>query len=163
VFTVNTLSQNGTGGTFGLANAISQANSHPGDDTIEFSVTGTINLLGALEDLSSNIQIIGPGADQLTIRRDTGGDYGIFNVASGATVRMSGLTVSNGDTNNGGGIYNAGTLTVQDCTLSGNDVVYKGGGICNTGTLTVQNSALLGNSASDYGGGIYNAGTLSVQ
>ena len=57
-------------------------------------------------------------------------------------------TVGNGVAD-GGGIYNTGTLTVQNSTLSGNTTGGNGsgGGIYNTGTLTVQNSTLSGNTS----------------
>ena len=61
----------------------------------------------------------------------------------------------------GGGIFNSGTLTVANSTISGN----TGGGIANGngGTLTVTNSTISGNTVVNYGGGIYNfAGTLTV-
>jgi CSLREA domain-containing protein len=63
-----------------LREAISQANSQAGDDTIGFSVTGTINLTGALPELSSNLD------GQLTVRRDSGGEYSIFTVYDGDLV-----------------------------------------------------------------------------
>ena len=83
-------------------------------------------------------------------------------VASGDDqVELVGLTVTGGSTGGeGGGIYNAATLTVTDCTLTGN-AAYSGGGIYNSGTLTVTGSTLAGN-ASNSGGGIYNAGTLTI-
>jgi hypothetical protein len=78
----------------------------------------------------------------------------------------------------GGGLYNAGTLTVTGSTLSDNSAttttngfngnVIGGGGVYNVGTLTVSNSTLSGNSATGarydggVGGGIYNVGTLTV-
>jgi len=58
------------------------------------------------------------------------------------------------------GLYNAGTLTVSNSTLSGNSAI-EGGGIENRGTLTVSNSTLSGNTALD-GGGIANYGILTV-
>src|SRR3989442_790289 len=64
----------GMGLTGDLRYCITQANARPGDDAITFSVTGTINLTGALPALS-NIDLQGPGASSLTVRRDTGGDY----------------------------------------------------------------------------------------
>src|SRR5262245_66614736 len=55
-FVVNRLTDTGAGA--GLAGdlryCIGQANSSPGDDTITFSVSGTINLAGALPSLSRN-------------------------------------------------------------------------------------------------------------
>jgi hypothetical protein len=139
------------------------------NDTIMFGVTGTINLTGALPGLAHSISIEGPGADQLTVRRDIGGYYRIFTVGFGSMVSIDGLTISNGEVygDYGGGIYNGGTLTVSNSTLSGNTSDY-GGGIFNHGTLTVTGSTLSGNFASGYdfdngGGGIYNyEGMLTV-
>ena len=65
------------------------------------------------------------------------------------TADISGLTITDGyvnGTNSGGGIYNDGTLTITDCTLSGNSAEV-GGGISNSGTLTVTSSTISGNSA----------------
>ncbi|MCA1816083.1 MAG: CSLREA domain-containing protein [Acidobacteria bacterium] len=117
-----------------LRAAIREANALPGNDTINFSVTGTINLTGALPDIASNMTITGPGSSLLTVRRDTGGDYRIFTVTvSGVTI--SGLTITNGKTpdggpptspyfgtdgGSGGGIMNSGTLTLTDVVVTGN-------------------------------------------
>jgi hypothetical protein len=49
-------------------------------------------LAGVLPDLTANVAVIGPGADQLTIRRDTGGNYRILDIEPGANVRIAGLT-----------------------------------------------------------------------
>jgi hypothetical protein len=65
----------------------------------------------------------------------------------------------------GAGLFNSGTLTVSNSTLSGNSASSSlhddGAGIYNSGTLTVSNSNLSGNSASYNGGGIYN-GSLGM-
>jgi hypothetical protein len=53
---------------------LSQSNAGPGEDLIIFSVQGTINLTKALPDITDDLIIAGPGADQLTVRRDTGGN-----------------------------------------------------------------------------------------
>ena len=50
---------------------------------------------------------------------------------------MSVNTVSFGG---GGGVYNGGTLTVTDSTVSDNTATYYGGGIFNNGTLTSRRS-----------------------
>jgi hypothetical protein len=146
-------------------------NATDGDD-IQFGdgVTGTINLTGALPILTHSISINGPGADQLTVRRDTGGDYRIFTVAGPITVGISGLTITNGSDLGGGGILNQGsTLTLTNATISGNAAAAPtggaGGGIYNLGgTLTLSNSSVSGNSAIMLGGGIFNGfgGTLSL-
>ncbi len=64
----------------------------------------------------------------------------------------------------GGGIYNCGTLTVSNSTVSSNYAGPSGGGggINNEGTLMLNNSTLFGNSADNNGGGINNSGTLTV-
>jgi hypothetical protein len=100
-------------------------------DTIQFSVTGTINLAGALPDLVHNVAIQGPGANLLTLRRDSGGQYSVLSVYS--TVLISGLTITNGTH----GIINAGQLTITDSTVSGNggDQAHEGAGIYNGGEL----------------------------
>ena len=59
----------------------------------------------------------------------------------------------------GGGIYNAGTITVKGLTVTNNEAnAYSGGGIYNEGSVKVEESGLSvkGNSAAMYGGGIYN-------
>jgi hypothetical protein len=84
-----------------------------------------VNLTAALPDLSTNIDIQGPGANQLTVTRNSTDAFGIFKVTGDTTdVTISGMTISNGDVNPacGGGIQtqNGGTLTVTDSTISGN-------------------------------------------
>jgi len=137
-------------------------NASPGD-TIAFAsgATGTINLISNYLLISENLDIEGPGTDSLTISGNDANE--VFNVSSGVTATIAGLTIADGISIGGGGIYNGGTLTVTNSTLSGNSAVFDGGGIYNDGTLTVTNSTLSGNSApSGDGGGIINHGTLTV-
>ena len=59
----------GTGTTGDLRYAITQADQTTGDNTINFSVTGTITLSSALPDLSNTTgltDIEGPGASKVT-------------------------------------------------------------------------------------------------
>jgi len=91
---------------------------------------------------------------------------GIYNNHGTLTVSTSTLSgnYSSGNYNYtalGGGICNAGTATVNGCTLSGNSGV-DGGGICNFGTATVDGCTLSGNKSAGYGGGICNFGTLAL-
>ncbi len=173
--TVNTVSDASSSGDglCGLREAINNANTPgtdttggdcvvgTGTDTILFSVSGTIMLGGTLAAIQNNLTIDGSGQ---TIALDGVNLYGILIVNSGATLNLNDLTITQGYASYGGGIYNSGTLTVTNSTLSGNSAwQYYGGGIYNkSGTVTVTDSAFSGNSAAK-GGGIYNkSGTLTV-
>jgi hypothetical protein len=162
-----------------LRAAITQADMDTTPDTIDFApgVTGTIALLSALPDLSSNIILNGPGAAVLTVARSAASGtpaFRIFTVDAGAQVTISGLTITGGRAGiglgSGGGIDNLGTLTVADCTIGGNAATVdgRGGGIANFGTMTVAGCTIAGNTASGNfstnarGGGIYNDGALTV-
>ena len=166
-----------------LREAINSANALGGANTINFAIpvsdtgcTGgvcTINLTGALPDISTAITINGPGANLLTVRRGTGGDYRIFNVtaASPNIVTFFGMTMTNGFINanqaHGGGINkDSGTATVYvtNCVVTDNHVPQGfGGGIFNgPGTMNVTNSTVSNNSGF-YNGGIFNGvGTTNV-
>ncbi len=61
----------------------------------------------------------------------------------------------------GGGVYNFGTMTVSNTSLSQNE----GDGVCNDGTATLTNDTLSGNSATgtdSAGGGFCNDGTATL-
>jgi hypothetical protein len=159
-------------GTSGdLRYVLTQADQTTGDNTINFSVTGTITLNSALPELSNTTgltDIEGPGRASLTVARSGAAgtpDFGILTVNSGADVKLVGLTITGGSARNsageGGGLYNSGTATVTNCTVSGN-TSYVGGGIYNDtgGTATVIDSAVSGNTALR-GGGIYGTVTVS--
>lgn len=162
-----------------LRQAITDANANAEADTIDITATGTIQLQNTLPDLSTDVQITGPGRDQLTVRgqRDAGVYYRIFLVRSGAEVSISGVTVANGggDTvTTGGGILNNGTLALTSATVSGNGgptgittgdntFTNSGGGIYNNGALTLTGSVVVGNAAENYGGGIANSSNGTVE
>ncbi|HZS46659.1 MAG TPA: choice-of-anchor Q domain-containing protein [Blastocatellia bacterium] len=129
---------------------------------ITFSVSGTVTLQTALPAIDSNVSIDGPTANALKIQRLSGSisipSFSVFTVNSGPTAAISNLTISGGDSVNGGGINNAGNLTVSNSTVTANNASSGGGGLSNSGTLTISNSTVSGNS----GGGIFNTGTLAV-
>ncbi len=172
--TVNTLIDvnNAGDGLTTLREAIAAA---AANDTINFSVTGTINLtsLGQLT-INKNLTITGPGANLLTIQAynpspAAGNGSRVFNVDDGSssstkTVSISGLTLAGGDASgNGGAIRNLENLTVTNSTISGNAATGNGGGIYSANhNLVVTGSTVSGNTAK-YGGGIYCVkGTLIV-
>ena len=168
-FTVNSLADtpdaapgNGicadAGGACTLRAAINEADAVFGEDTINFSVTGTINLTGPLPFISSMF-INGPGSGLLTIRRNTGGDYRIFTVGLVFNT-ISGLTISNGRTpdgvgdaiaQGGGGIlHSSGLLRLRDVVITGNA----------TGNGGNSNTTIGGWGG--FGGGIFSSGTLEM-
>jgi uncharacterized repeat protein (TIGR01451 family) len=127
-------------------------------DTIDFSVTtpATITLTNGQLVVGNSITITGLGANLLTV--DANHNSRVFYISSGKTVTISGLTITNGSSDTGGGIFNDhATLTVTNSTLSGNSASTNGGGIDNDGefgsaTLTVINSTISGNSGLQAGG-----------
>ena len=137
-------------------------------DTIIFApgLAGTITLsLGQLT-IDKDLTIQGPGAGQNTVSGNSA--TRVFQINSGKTVSLSGLTIANGKvtgSNYGGGIYNnGGVLTLTNTTLSGNSAAssYGGGIYNNSGTVTLTNTTISGNSAGNYGGGIGNSGTVTL-
>ncbi len=119
-------------------------------------VPGTITYTagnGRLE-ITDDLDIQGPGQELLTI--DANGQSGVFFVAENVTATINGLTITDGTADYGGGIYNLGTLTVADSTISENSASNQGGGIRSYGTLTVVDSTISGNMG--IGGGIFHDG-----
>ena len=142
----------------------------PDGTTINFAPTvgSMITLTNGTLNLTTNLDIEGPSGYSLGINGNANST--VFGIASGKTVTIAGLGIGNGKAISGGGIYNAGTLTLSNCTVGQNVATHPvssndqsfGGGIYNTGVLTVTNCLFTSNSAIEHGGGIYNAGTLTV-
>src|SRR5262249_52663635 len=89
-----------------LRSALTNAD-RAGGSVIAFTTGGTISLASALPAIARSVQILGPGADDVTVQRSTAPgtpDFGIFfvNGPSGGihdiTVAISGLTIANGNT-----------------------------------------------------------------
>jgi CSLREA domain-containing protein len=144
-----------------LRAAIQEANALPGADEIilppntylltlvaELAITGDLTIMGsrAAASIIDGNKILRP-------------DSGVLRVNAGVTVSINGVTISNGRrvTNNGGGIYNSGALTLTNSIVSGNSVgSFGGGGIfSDNGTLIVSKTTVSGNSAASFGGGIF--------
>jgi CSLREA domain-containing protein len=153
-----------------LREAINAANVEPGDQSIQFSsaLSGTIQLKSALPNLSTTIFLQGPGADVITVRRNTGGDYRIFKIGNGTNngpfVSIRGLTIANGKVGaptvleTGGGIQvDRSVLDLQSCTITGNVANSHGGGIfivdrANDNSM-ISNCTFSANNASGGNGG----------
>ena len=132
--------------------------------TITFDSDYTITLTSG--ELGTSIDMTIDGGSH-TVIVDGNAASRVFHITSG-TLNLKHLTIQNGQADNGGGIDNAGTLTVTNCTVSGNAVRWNGGGISNEygNTLTVTSSTVSDNTVGDGGNGIgiYNGygSTLTV-
>lgn len=162
-FTVNSTADvvDQSDGVTTLREAINQANANRGEDTIVFDPSvfrgQAINLnLGQL-NITDSLNINGSINGQIqTINGNKASR--VFEIGSQATVNLSGLMIINGVTaDKGGAIFNAGTLTIENSTLSNNQA-NSGGAIFNTASLTISKSAIINNYASKDGGGIFNDG-----
>ncbi|HVQ38409.1 MAG TPA: Ig-like domain-containing protein, partial [Pyrinomonadaceae bacterium] len=151
----------------------------PGPYTIELTDANGELLVG------KSMTITGPGASVLTVKRATAAatNFRVFEIAATKTVIISGMTISNGKVVGtdaaslsglpggaafGGGILNAGTLTLQNAVVSDNHVTggnggsstgaaggaggdAKGGGIYSSGTVTLTNTTVNGNNTATGG------------
>jgi hypothetical protein len=90
----------------------------------------------------------------------------VFKVDFGAAASISDVTITNGSSSTyGGGVVNAGTLTLIDSAVTGNVSSNGGSAIDNRGTLSVTGSTFSNNTAlgnSYYYGCIFNHGTASI-
>ena len=157
-------------------------------DTIVFdptTMTGKQIVLTSGDELfiDKNLTIQGLPAGSVI---NGGGLSRVFAVRAGVSVTLTNLTITRGidiaysgafdDTTvgEGAGIFNLGTLTVQNCMVTGNTGEFGGprggGGIYNgfvrnkagATTLSISGSTLSGNSAGSEGGGIYNDGSQAT-
>ena len=184
-FMVDNLADSGVGS---LRAAIADANGQPGADLIRFAPEardGTIALTSGQLNITEDLTIDGPGAGRLAV---SGNDASrVFQISSGVAVSIDDLTVTHGHAlPRGGGILNAGTLTLSHAVVSDNQVIglpganlgavvdALGGGILNTGSLTVRHSTFVHNQSigangtpgsigsSALGGAIMSVGTASA-
>jgi predicted outer membrane repeat protein len=155
--------------TCSLRDALNLANSHGAGDLVTVTgLQGTIALGSPLPDVTSELNILGPGANSFSI--SGGGVYQVFNITNtNGIANFSGLTIANGSSSSdGGGISNNGsTLTMRNCAFSNNSATggASGGGLANlnpAGTATVTNCTFSGNNALN-GAAAYNLGTLIVE
>jgi len=163
----------------GLRAAIARAGITAANDLIVVRTTATQNTIALNSELVINfsvstygtVTIVSLGDEPLTL--DAQQKSRVFSIGSSShspVVSLAGLEIKNGlATDNGGGIYNLGTLTVTNSIITGNTASGSfafGGGIYSSGTLKVTSSSIAGNMASGItfavGGGIFGDGTLTV-
>ena len=134
-----------------------------GNDTIAILVLGKeIDLGSSLPTIENTLTIVGSGVTGVS---GFGSSNRIFSIAASATVTLNDLTIEEASVegSSGAGIFNAGTLTVTNCTFNSNisDVALGSGGVGGAianevGTLNVSNSLFLSNHADVRGGAIAN-------
>ncbi len=173
-FTVTNTADAGAGS---LRDAITQANNLGGSHTIDFGVSGTINLGSTLPTIQSGISISGLGQ---TIAIDGGNAHRVFHVGqdinisgvnTAGSLTLSNLTVQNGATpttppgsladffaRTGAGVFvENGQLSIQNAQFTNNNAVYGGAAYVLGGTnrtLDVSGSTFTNNSAISFGGAL---------
>lgn len=158
-----------------LRAAVQHANATPGADTISvpagvyrLTIKGGTEQVGATGDLdiSDDVTIVGAGAGTTIVDCKKSKDRA-FDVLSGVTASISGLSIVNGATPNdesGGAIRNRGFVTVSDCVLSKCKAQDDSGGFdIQAGTGVLTRVWIDRCSSADDGGGIdVDGGTLTL-
>jgi len=151
-----------------LSIAISAANSQGAAILVlrgncTYSITTAATATDGLPVITGDVTL--QGSFGTVIRRSSSALFRVLEVASGATLSLQSVSVSNGSTAGlGGAILNAGTLHVGGGTFSGN----KGGNggaisISAGGDATVSAALITANTTTSVGGGgIINFGDLTV-
>ena len=138
------------------------------DGTVSITTDGTSDSIVTIGDGNNTPNILISGLNsQGIIQRDdvSSGGARIFKISSGAQVKIENLSIKKGSVaGNGGGIYNAGTLTlksvyISDCSVSGTGTGYGGGVYCdNNAVLTFKDGSITSCSSTNSGGGYYQNG-----
>jgi hypothetical protein len=126
--------------------------------------------------IDKSLKVLGSGAnDTIVDGQQSGSVFTIGKNNPNVDVALSGLTIQGGSgtyterwlgeplVQCGGGIWNAGRLSLVDSTVSGNTANEYGSGIWSTGTLTMDRSLIYGNGMPRDGGGIWSSGELIVR
>ena len=107
--------------------------------------------------INKNFNIFGD--DEHTI--DANGLGGIFKVNEGYALLLQNVVLVNGNANNGGAIYNEGTISFISSEIS-NCNASVGGAIYNKGILSISGSTLDENTATTKGAALYSEGITVV-
>ena len=154
----------------GGGGSLREALANPTCSTITFNLVlpATIELRSGELTIDRAVSIEGPGADKLTVAPSPlieNPRFRIFAVQAGVTSSaISKMTISGGNTAEGAGIFNAGTLTLSHVAITGNRAAF-GGGVTNSpsGRLKISHSLVANNTAIANGGGVSNNGSLILE
>lgn len=149
ILTVDTLLDNESDGcgvnACTLREAIADA---AAGDTIAFDASlsgGTIVLGGIQLDLNKTLSI----EANVPITVSANNASRVFNISASGVVTLTTLTIRDGKvTGNGGGIYNSGTLHLEDTQVLSNSATSRGGGLyVNQGSAVLNNTQVFSNTA----------------
>ena len=141
-------------GTFTMSNGKISGNTAKGKGG-GVSNAGTFDLAGG--EISGNTARYGGG-----VRNERNGTFIII----GGEIKGNGIIDETDDdsavsTYSGGGVSNAGTLTIEDGQIVRNTAT-DGGGVYNDGTLTIEDGQIVRNTAKGKGGGVSNASLFNM-
>ncbi len=128
-----------------------------------FDTPRTITL-NSMITILTNVKIIGPGSNKLTISGNNANK--IFQINTDRNVELNGMTLRNGRATNtesdGGAIVSLGTLAISNSIITDNMAGRWGGAIASSKNLIITNSTFSNNSATDDGGAINARTSLKI-
>lgn len=157
-----------------LREALTAANANAGADTIRFvlpaarrvgatvaAAMSTMTLGSALPVISTDVHLIGPGADMLTIDANASQaeQRRVLEFNGDLTGSARGFTLRGGVATGGGGVSvsNGAMVTLADLIITENEALGAGGGgilADGSGSLTLDNVTVQQNTTSNEGGGV---------
>jgi len=164
--TIITVDDDGNGDFLTIAEAIAQAG-----ESSTITVTGGEDNVHTENDIVINRSISITGDGDATI--DAASEGRVFNIqdddaSTQQQVTLSGLKITAGSNDFGGGIFNAESLTLESVTLTNNTSGF-GSGLYNAGAATIKSSTIANNTgpsgegAFNLGGGIFNAANATLR
>lgn len=163
-------------GDCSLRGALGAANGRSGDDSTIVLPSGTYllttvascvlhtgqfgdhNITATTLCISGRVTIRGQ-QNAASVVIDGGGTGRVFVVGNAARIEQvtirGGAQLGGSLFGGGGGINNAGDLTLVDVVVDGNFSRSKGGGVYSSGTLRIRRSRIIHNTATSGGGGVY--------
>ncbi len=139
-----------------------------GESNGELKITDSVSISGAGPDstiIDGNRDVLGTGVFQIAQCLGAASFCDAQHPLN--VVNLSGFTIQHGFALLGGGVENSGaTLTIDNCKIIENYGLEYGGGVYNLGTLTISNSTISANSMDmlpGFGGGIYSHASTTVR
>ena len=169
-------------GDLSLREAIQLANLAPDTNTIHFSPAltaggpatlvlslGPVRIVGdaAIDGPGSNLLTIDASGNDPTPSINDGAGTSVIEISDGRdellTTSISGLTLTGGDAQYGGGIVSTENLTITGSRISGNFASELGGGVVGVyGDLEIRNCIISNNGTNENGGGVAVSGAIAL-